>query len=371
MEAAWHTPPSEGVTGQGGYFGEGFEVAAEGSSGGVFGILSCHFRKIGRRYFQDSFASPQDYRIDDKRMGQGWRKGRCKGGVPVPLTVRKRRGRVMAMEERTEGVILKKAGEVARLVLSRPERMNVMRPADLRHLWQYMVTVEADEAVRVLVLEGEGDRAFCAGLDLSGWKGAGLAEMRRRAREARVVINRLAELALPTVALVRGVAAGLGLELCLACDIVLAEEGARFGFPEVMLGLLPWAGGVRRLARAVGDKRAAEMVLLGGMVEAGTAASWGLVNEVCPPGELEKSLERMVNGLLRGSRAAQVAAKRALRAARDGISPSEGDFELELLTSALALGDGRERISSLLPKESGERPSGERREGVTEEATDR
>ncbi|MEJ5185614.1 MAG: enoyl-CoA hydratase/isomerase family protein [Candidatus Geothermincolales bacterium] len=262
------------------------------------------------------------------------------------------------MDGKSAGVVLKKEGELARLVISRPERMNVLQPGDLRLLWQYMVTIEADERARLVALEGEGEKAFCAGLDLSTWAGADLAEMRKRAREASLVVNRLAELALPKVALVRGVAAGLGLELCLACDFILAEEGSRFGFPEVRLGLVPWMGGIRRLVGAVGEKRTTEMVLLGGMVDAGKAAEWGLVNEVVPRGGLERALEKLLNGLLQGSKAAQLAAARALRSSRDGYAPFGLDQELESLVSCLALGDGRERISDLLEKRAGGRTTG-------------
>jgi len=270
------------------------------------------------------------------------------------------------VDERSPGLILRKEGGVARLVISRPARMNVLRPADLRLLWQHMVALEAEEAVRLVVLEGEGDKAFCAGLDLSGWRGVGLAEMRRRAREARMVVNRLADLALPTVALVKGVAAGLGLELCLACDFVLAEEGARFGFPEVRLGLIPWMGGVRRLIGAVGDRRAAELIFTGGMVEAETAQAWGLVNEVVPRGGLEKALLALADRLIAGSKAAQAAAKRAFRASRGGAQAHDVDYELELLTYCLALGDAPTRIAGLAERVGGEGvkdPEGRSQEG--------
>jgi enoyl-CoA hydratase/carnithine racemase len=157
-----------------------------------------------------------------------------------------------------------------------------------RELHRALGTVAEGQGVRVVVVAG-GERAFCAGSDISEFEG-----LRGRALEGKVVFEkmiyqRLAELPMPTIAACEGDALGGGLELAMCCDLRVASEKARFGLPEVGLGVIPGSGGTQRLPRLVGLGRAKEMILTGGIIDAAAAASIGLVTRVVPAGQAESA----------------------------------------------------------------------------------
>ena len=145
--------------------------------------------------------------------------------------------------------------------------------------------VEADRTLRALILTGGGEKAFVAGADIAEMSKLTPLEARRFAEAGQRTFERLEALPIPTIAAVNGFALGGGCELAMACDLVYASEKARFGQPEVNLGIIPAFGGTQRLQRRVGPARAMEMILTGDMADAATAKAWGLALEVLPPGE--------------------------------------------------------------------------------------
>jgi len=202
-------------------------------------------------------------------------------------------------------------GMVARLTLNRPEKRNAIDPATRAALDETLRALDADDAVRVVVLTGAGT-AFCAGADLASTA----ADAPSPASRPRLVAP-FETFAKPIIAAVNGIAVGGGLEIVLCCDIRIASTAARFGLPEVRIGSLPGSGGTQRLPLAVGTALAAQMILTGEPISAERALSAGLISELWEP---ERLLARAMEiaAVVAGNAPLSVkAAKRTLRAAID------------------------------------------------------
>lgn len=180
-------------------------------------------------------------------------------------------------------------GHLAFLRLQRPEKLNALTPGMLEGIEEAVAAVEASDAIRVLLLQAEGERAFCVGADIGAWAGLEPRDMWRRwtARGHRV-FERLARLRQPVIALVQGYAFGGGLELALAADLRLGTDATQCAMPEVGIATLPGWGGTARLPALIGPARAKQMVFSGERVGAETAVSWGLLNEAVEAGRLEE-----------------------------------------------------------------------------------
>ncbi|WP_082898452.1 enoyl-CoA-hydratase DpgD [Sphingomonas sanguinis] len=201
-------------------------------------------------------------------------------------------------------VIYEKVGPVARVRLNRPAVLNAMNANMHEQLASIWDDFEADEALRVAVISGEGKRAFSVGQDLketaskvaSGeWTSSSIGS---RGRPGWPRLTERFDLTKPIIAQVHGFALGGGFELALACDIIIASESAIFGLPEARLGLIPGAGGLFRLTRQMPTKTAMGFLLTGNRIPVDTALRYGLVNEVAPDGELEATVGRWIDAIL-------------------------------------------------------------------------
>ena len=284
------------------------------------------------------------------------------------------------MADNVKTVIFEKKGSAGWITFSRPERMNALAPESLREMWQILSQLEADPEVRAAVFTGHGDKAFCAGMEMSGMENSPPLTARRRSRQLQMLTNRIAEYSLPTIAAVNGVAMGAGLEICLACDFVLAATTARFGFPEVRLGMIPCGGGTQRLARLIGLRKAKDMILTGKIVDAEQARDWGLANDVVQPATLSADVEGIVEKLVQGGRIAMFQAKRCLNHALDMDINRGLEYETECFTTCFSSGEpaqGLKRYSkdtqdvreSETPEEEAEKEAGveQQEEKKTEE----
>jgi len=243
------------------------------------------------------------------------------------------------MADNVETVIFEKKGNAGWIIFSRPERMNALAPESLREMWQILSQLEADPEVRVAVFTGQGDRAFCAGMEMAGMESSPPLTARRRSRQLQMLTNRIAEYSLPTIAAVNGVAMGAGLEICLSCDFILASTAARFGFPEVRLGMIPCGGGTQRLARLIGLRKARDMILAGRILDAEQARDWGLANDMVQPAELPAEVEKTVEKLVQGGRIALFQAKRCLNHALDMDLNRGLEYETECFTTCFSSGE--------------------------------
>jgi enoyl-CoA hydratase len=179
----------------------------------------------------------------------------------------------------SDNVTLTRENGYALIVLNRPEVLNALSLALMTDLAAALEEADADDAVRCMIITGN-ERAFAAGADIREMAEASATEMIARDQFARW--ERIRKIAKPVIAAVGGFALGGGCELAMACDMIIASETARFGQPEITLGVIPGAGGTQRLTRAVGKAKAMEMVLTGRTITADEALRWGLINKVVP-----------------------------------------------------------------------------------------
>ncbi|MHA6618544.1 enoyl-CoA hydratase/isomerase family protein [Pseudonocardia sp. DLS-67] len=241
-------------------------------------------------------------------------------------------------------------GAVELLTLNRPRKLNAFDLPMLTELDAHLVRVAADRDVRAVVLTG-GPRAFSAGADIRGYVDAPPVQLRTIAETAGAVCRRIAEMPVPTVAAVRGLALGGGFEVVLSCDLVVASEGAALGLPETELGLIPGWGGTQRLTRLVGVHRALELILTAGRLDAGEAQRLGVVNRVRPADDVVPDALAWAGELASRAPHALAAAKTAVRAAG---TESGFTVERELLLGLYRTADGVEGVRAFAEKRKAE-----------------
>jgi enoyl-CoA hydratase len=234
--------------------------------------------------------------------------------------------------------------------LDRPKSLNALDAQTLADLAELLSQIEADASVRALVVTGGGDKAFVAGADIAQMSRLSGLEARRFAEIGQRTFERIEALPIVTVAAVNGFALGGGCELAMACDLVYASERAKFGQPEVNLGIIPAFGGTQRLQRRVGTQRALEMILTGDMVDAPTAKAWGLALEVLPPDKLLPHAVAQARKIAARGPAAVAAARRIVRAtAAPPLGPGQL-MEAEAFGSLFETADGKEGLRAFLEK---------------------
>ncbi len=192
-----------------------------------------------------------------------------------------------------ETVILEKDGPIARVTLNRPQALNVYNIKMRDELHEVLGAIRDDPDVDAVVLQGAGDRAFCAGADLSEFLTAPPPAASRQVRWERDVWGLFLGLPQPVIAALHGYVLGSGIEMALCCDIRIASEDVRFGLPEVTLGIIPAAGGSQTLPRTIGRARSLEMLLANRWLDAREALSAGLVDRIVPRGELAATAGRL------------------------------------------------------------------------------
>lgn len=215
-----------------------------------------------------------------------------------------------------ENIIFEIRKKVARIIINRPKVLNALNAKTMDELDTAIDKIIKFKDVQAVILTGAGEKAFVAGADISEIELLDGPNAKAFAQRGQTILNRLAELDKPVIAAVNGYALGGGCELCLACHIRIASENANFGLPEVKLGVIPGYGGTQRLSRLVGLSMSAEMILTGNIIDAQEALRIGLVNRVVAAGNLESSVNKLVDTILsRGP----IAVSRALNAITYGL----------------------------------------------------
>ena len=209
-------------------------------------------------------------------------------------------------------IIYEKIGNIAWVTLNRPERRNAYSVQMRDDMYDVMSAIRDDSEVQVAVLKGAGDRAFCAGADLTEFGSAPSPVIARQVRWERDVWGLMLAMPQPLVAAIHGFCLGSGLEMSLCCDLRVASDDAQFGLPEVGLGIIPAAGGSQTLPRVVGRAQALAMTLTGDFIDAAEAYRIGLVHRVVPRDRLYETAQALADRLLQQDPVIVQAAKRVV-----------------------------------------------------------
>ena len=243
-----------------------------------------------------------------------------------------------------------KKGSIAYVTVNRPKVLNALNTPTWTDLKAAFEDAKADMSVHGVILTGAGDKAFIAGADISELAHLSGFEAEQSSRFGQEVLDLIENLGKPVVAAVNGFALGGGCETAMACSIRIAVESAKFGQPEVALGLVPGGGGTQRLPRLVGKGRALQLILGGEMITAQDAYRIGLVNEVVAAADLMPRAEAIVKKIASN---APIAVKFALEATNSGMDTSQGEgllLEASYFGLCAATEDKREGTSAFLEK---------------------
>jgi len=237
---------------------------------------------------------------------------------------------------------------VALVTLDRREALNALSSGLLAELDAKLAALDADPDCRAIVITGAGERAFAAGADVRELSAETPDTL--HASDPFAAVDRVATLATPTIAAVRGFALGGGCELAMACDMLIAGDDAKFGQPEILIGVIPGAGGTQRLARAIGKARAMELVLTGRHIDAAEADRLGLVTRVVPAAETVATALELAATIAAMPPLAVRAAKAAVRAGQDLALADGLRYERDRFEALFATDDQREGMAAFLEK---------------------
>ena len=251
-------------------------------------------------------------------------------------------------------VRFEKEGHVAVLTVDRPDALNALNPKVLNDFEKQVKAAGADPEVRVLVVTGEGQKAFIAGADIKEMATKTVADARRFTEQGQRAIRELELVGKPVIVAVNGFAFGGGLELAMAGDIILASDKAVFGLPEVTLGIHPGFGGTQRLPRYVGLQRAKELVYTGRRFDATEAKAMGLVMEVVPAAELMRRAMTLANAIAKNAPVALGLAKHAMNRGQDVALDTGLAYELEAVAQCFATEDQKGAMRAFVEKKTWE-----------------
>ncbi|MEW6732554.1 MAG: enoyl-CoA hydratase-related protein [Acidobacteriota bacterium] len=248
-----------------------------------------------------------------------------------------------------ENLIIDIRDRVGIIKINRQEKRNALNIATRNELLVALDMQRQHKDVRVVIITGAGDKAFIAGADISEFEGRTALEQRQVMRSNRV-FDAFENFPKPVIAMINGFCLGGGCEVALGCDIRIASDNAKFGQPEINLGIIPGGGGTQRLTRLVGEGKAMELILTGKMIDAQEAKAIGLVNEIVPFAELETHTLALANEIAEKSPVALRMAKEAIKSAarlslRDGL-----DHEIDLFALCFSSEDKEEGVKAFLEK---------------------
>ncbi|UCF59397.1 MAG: enoyl-CoA hydratase/isomerase family protein [Candidatus Bathyarchaeota archaeon] len=247
-------------------------------------------------------------------------------------------------------LLYEKKDGIATITINRPKALNALNEETLPEFLSSLENAEKDENVRVIVITGAGEKAFCAGLDLKTVKDISVIKAVETSRLGQKLTLAIEELGKPVIAAINGYALGGGLELAMACDISIASENARIGQTEVNVGLIPGWGGTQRLPRLVGKGIAKELIFTGKMIDAKTAERLGLINMVVPPEKLKSAVEELAKVIMSKP---PIAIKLAKELINSSIETDQGTglvHEAEAFGILASTEDYKEGVSAFIEK---------------------
>ncbi len=249
-----------------------------------------------------------------------------------------------------EHIIFQVEEGIATITFNRPKALNALNAALLEEFSKALDEIEADENIRVLVLTGSGDKSFVAGADINELATFNPLTSKNFAQKGHAIIAKLQQLPIAVIAAVNGFALGGGTEIAIACDFIYASENAKFGQPEINLGLIPGFGGTQRLPRLIGSNRAKELIFTGKMISAAEAEKIGLANKVVPQDRLIEEVKNIANEIAAKGKASLRAAKQAINHGLNTDLATGIHIEVEGFSLCFASSDSKEGTSAFLEK---------------------
>lgn len=246
---------------------------------------------------------------------------------------------------------VEKEGYIGIITVNRPEALNSLNSGVLEEIKLAADYMEKDDEVRVAIITGAGEKAFVAGADIKEMQPLNAVEGRNFGKLGQEVFRYLETMEKPVIAAVNGFALGGGCELAMAADIRIASEKAKFGQPEVTLGITPGFGGTQRLPRLVGEGRAMEIILTGRMINAEEALRIGLVNAVYPADKLMEEAKKMAEMIARNAPLAVRLAKAAINKGLQADMDTAMSIEADLFGLCFATDDQKEGMKAFINKE--------------------
>lgn len=249
-----------------------------------------------------------------------------------------------------ETILFETEGPLATITINRPKALNALSPQVVGEIAQAVATIRDSDQVRAVILTGAGDKAFIAGADIAAMSQMTALEGRYFSRQGQDVLFALENLPQPVIAAVNGFALGGGCEIAMACDFIYASDNAKFGQPEINLGIIPGFGGTQRLSRRVGKGWAMELCLGGGIISAEEAKAIGLVNRVFPAAELMAAAKKTALGMASKGRVATRAIKELINSGYDMALERAIPMESEHFATCFSSPDQAEGMKAFLEK---------------------
>jgi enoyl-CoA hydratase len=248
-----------------------------------------------------------------------------------------------------ENILVEKREKVAIITINRPDKLNSLNSKVHSEGVAALDELRKDDSVRVVVITGAGEKSFVAGADISEFSGQTPVTQRNLFHE-KTFFNSIDTFPKPIIAMINGFCLGGGNELALACDIRVASENARFGQPEINLGIMCGGGGTQRLTHLIGEGRAMEIILTGDMIDAPTALQFGLVNHVYPLAELEAKTLELANKIAEKAPIALQLSKEAVKFASKSNLDEGLRREVDLFAICFSTEDKEEGVAAFLEK---------------------
>jgi len=249
-----------------------------------------------------------------------------------------------------KNLLYEKDNNLGLIKINRPDVLNALNIEVYRELYDLFQEIENDAGVRVVILTGSGQKAFVGGADIAYMKDKTSVEIEEFVIAARKTGDRIFTLSKPVIAAVNGYALGGGWELAMDCDIILASDNARFGHPEITLGIVPGGGGMQRLLRVAGIYKTKELIYTGDIIDANTAMAMGMINRIIPRENLMAEARLLAEKLLSRSSVALYYAKKTINGGYGMSLASALDSDENFFARCFATGDQKEGMQAFLEK---------------------
>ena len=249
-----------------------------------------------------------------------------------------------------EHIILEIESSLATITFNRPKAMNALNNALIKEFSMALDNIASNQDIRVLILTGAGDKSFVAGADINELATFNPLEAKLFSKKGHQAIHKLQTLSIPVIAAVNGFALGGGSEIALACDFIYASKNAKFGLPEITLGIIPGFGGTQRLPRLIGKNLAKELIFTGKMINAEEAKGMGIVNQVHEADSLMEAVKTTANMIAAKGKASLRAAKEVINRGMDVDLITGCHMEIDAFSLCMASSDAKEGTHAFLEK---------------------